>query len=345
MSMIAKKENTMPRLLQYIFVGILLFITSIHAEEKYKLGHGLQVGELPLYIGGYFSLEYENVFQQDSSVRLDDISLMVYGEYNNFSYMLELEASDVYSEVFGNEDAEEINEHFHIERLYIDYAFNESYTLKVGKYNSPVGIWNRIPINVLRDTSSNPLISTKLFPQFTTGLDLKYSSNNSHDMTLNIMMQESEDLDNWISSEIYNNFETDQHYAAGFSFNNADVLYSLNAGYFQTVFDKQYYYLEGAFEYHYDAFKFQAEAGSQFDQDKTTIPYIGYIQGLYTIKEGHEAIVRLETYSDKTTQIKDSFAVFGYTYRPLYPIAIKGEYQWHSLHEEDKVLFSLSVLF
>ena len=91
--------------------------------------------------------------------------------------------------------------------------------------------------------------------------------------------------------------------------------------------------------------KFQAEVGSQFNQDKTTIPYIGYIQGLYTIEEKHEGIVRLETYSNNITQIKDSFAVVGYTYRPLYPIAIKGEYQWHSLHEENKLLFSLSVLF
>ena len=332
--------------IQYCLAGVILLCGSLNADDEgYKLGHGMQLGTLPLYVGGYFSVEYEDNFDQYRSLRLDDLSIMLYGEHENISYMAEFEANNVYSEVFGNEAADAKNEHFHIERLYLDYTFNESYTLKVGKYNSPVGIWNRIPINVLRDTSSNPLISTKLFPQFTTGLNLKYSSNNSNDMTLNVMMQESEDLDNWISSEIYNNFETDQHYGAGFSFVNSDVLYSLNAGYFQTVFDKQYYYLEGAFEYRNEAFKLQAEVGSQFNQDKTTIPYIGYIQGLYTIEEGHETIVRFETYSDKTTQLKDSFAVFGYTYRPLYPIAIKGEYQWHALHEEDKLLFSLSVLF
>ena len=336
----------MPRLLKYLFVGILLFITSIHAEERYKLGHGMQLGTFPFYVGGYFSLEYEDVFHQDRTLKLDDVALIVYGEYNNFSYMLELEANNIYSEVFGNEEAEEVNEHFHIERLYVDYAFNENYTLRAGKYNSLVGIWNRIPINVLRDTSSNPFISTKLFPQFTTGLNLKYSSNNSHDMTLNVMIQESEDLDNWISSEIYNNFETNQHYGAGFSFANNGVLYHLNGGYFQTVMmQKQYYYLEAAFEYHYEAFKLQAEVGSQFGEDQTTIPYIGYIQGLYTMEEKHEAIIRFESYSDKVIHKKDSFAVFGYTYRPLYPVAIKAEYQWHTLKEEDKFIFSLSVLF
>ena len=75
------------------------------------------------------------------------------------------------------------------------------------------------------------------------------------------------------------------------------------------------------------------------------MPYVGYIQGLYNIEEKHEIIVRVESYSDKALEIKDTFAVFGYTYRPLYPIAIKGEYQRHSMHNEDQLLFSLSVLF
>ena len=205
--MIAKKEIRMARILQFFLLGILFIWQPLYANDlKYKLGHGFQLGELPIYVGGYFSFEYEDVFEQDRSLKLDDVALMVYGEYNSFSYMMELEANDMYSEVYGNEDADEVNEHFHIERLYADYAFNESYTLRVGKYNSLVGIWNRIPINVLRDTSSNPLISTKLFPQFTTGLNLKYSSNKSNDMILNVMMQENEDFDNLISTDIYNNF-------------------------------------------------------------------------------------------------------------------------------------------
>ena len=336
----------MLRQIGYGLASIVLMYSTLTADDDgYKLGHGLQVGTLPLYVGGYFSIEYEDVFDQYRSLTLDDLSIMLYGEQENVSYMAEFEATNVYSEVFGNEAADVENKHFHIERLYLDYSFNETYTLRVGKYNSLVGIWNRIPINVLRDTSSNPRIATTLFPKYTSGLDISYSTNNSSDLHFDLMMQETEDMDNWISKEIYNNFETDRHYGLGVSFSANEVLYHLNAGYFRTVKDHEYYYVSGAFEYHYEELKLQAELGSQFDNDTATMPYIGYIQGLYTIEEKHEAIVRVESYSDKERQTKDTFAVFGYTYRPLYPVAIKGEYQWHSLHHEDQLLFSFSVLF
>jgi len=210
--MIAKKENEMLRQIGYGLASIVLLCSTLTADDEgYKLGHGLQVGTLPLYVGGYFSVEYEDVFDQYRSLRLDDLSIMLYGEQENVSYMAEFEATNVYSEVFGNEAADVENKHFHIERLYLDYSFNETYTLRVGKYNSLIGIWNRIPINVLRDTSSNPRISTSLFPQYTSGLNISYSTNNSNDLHFDLMMQKTEDMDNWISTEIYNNFETDRH--------------------------------------------------------------------------------------------------------------------------------------
>lgn len=335
----------MYRFFKLIAAASIIINFTYAQSSKYELGHGIQVGNLPVYVGGYFSFQYEDVFHKDRTLRLDDLSLMLYGEHDKFSYMLELEANNVFAEVYGNESADTINEHFHIERLYVDYAFNENYTLKIGKYNSLIGIWNRIPINVLRDTSSNPLIATELFPQFTTGINFKYSSNNSYDLTFDFMMQESEDIDNWISNTIHNNFETNRHYGLGISFSGQNVLYHLNAGTFQTVTNQDYYYLSTAFEYNIESLKIQAELGSQFNSQKNIIPYIGYIQGLYTFEEKHQAIIRVESYSNKETQTDDTFAVFGYTYRPLYPIAIKGEYQWHALHHEDKFLFSLSVLF
>ena len=325
----------------FFFLNIFLYGQS----PKYQLGHGLQVGELPLYVGGYASLAYEDISHGYRSLKLEDISLMLYGEKNHFSYMMELEAEDVYSEVYGNEDAEAVNEHFHIERLYLEYTFNENYRIRVGKYFSPVGLWNRIPINVLRDTTSNPLISRQLFPLFTSGADIKYTSNGYDGFAVDVMMQENEDIDTLVSDEIYNNIETDRHYGVGISWSQDEAFYRFNAGYFRTVSSEQYYYLQGAFEYRSGDFRLQAEVGRQFDDVGTTIPYMGYIQGVYTLKEKHEAIVRVESYSNRVTQTKESFAVFGYTYRPVYPIAIKGEYQWHALHDENSFFLSLSILF
>jgi len=325
---------------------LLCLSTSLYAEDtKYELGRGMQVGDLPLYLGGYFSVEYEHGYGKNRSLTLDELAVMVYGEYNNFSYMLELEADDVYSEVFGDEASEVTQEDFHIERLYLNYEFNENYALKVGKYNSPIGFWNRIPINVLRDTSSSPAITSLLFPKFTSGLDLLYHTESENSLSLDTMIQEGEDLDKMMNNDIYNNFDVDRHYGVGLLLQDEQINYQLNTGYFQVSTGESYYYLLGAFEYMHPDFKIQAEVGTQFDEDGSTIPYIGYVQGVYNIQEHHQAILRVEAYKDDKSAIKDSFAVLGYTYRPLYPIALKSEYQWHSLREESKLLISLSILF
>lgn len=329
------------------FIFLLYFAASLYAEDtKYELGRGIQVGDMPLYLGGYFSVDYEHVYKQNRKLALGELAMMAYGEYDQFSYMLELEADDVYTEVFDNEDSEVTQENFHIERLYLNYAFNENYALKVGKYNSPIGFWNRIPINVLRDTTSNPVITSLLFPKFTSGVDLRYQTESEYSLSIDTLLQEGEDLDKLLNNDVYNNFDVHRHNAIGILLEGEHVDYQFNTGYFQVSGGESYYYLLGAFKYTQKDFKLQASAGTQLDGDgKTTIPYIGYIQYAYDIQEHHEAILRVEAYKDDQFNIKDSFALIGYTYRPLYSIALKGEFQWHSLHEESKALFSFSVLF
>jgi len=319
----------------------------LHADDsKYELGHGLQVGTLPLYAGGYFSFEYEDVRHNSRSVTLDDIALMLYGEEEHFSYMLELEANDIYRErLDGGPDDETVNSHLHIERLYLDYSFDENYAIRAGKYNSLIGFWNPLPINVLRDTTSNPKITQILFPDFTSGLDVTYHYNNSDDLSVDVMMQATKDMDTLISDEVYNNFDTDRHYGIAVSTQSEPWQYRLNFGYFRTVEREERYYVSGAFKYESEKYRAQGEVGMQGDNDGVTIPYIGYLQVLYEPLEGHQFIVRSESYDDRMTHTKDTFGVFGYTYRPLYPVALKAEFQKHSLHDEDKLMLSLSVLF
>ncbi len=333
-------------MIRSLFIILLFFYSALYGQEsKYQLGQGIQAGDLPLFIGGYFSMEYEHAYGKKRSLTLDELAIMAYGEYNNFSYMLELEAEDVYSEVFGDETSEELHEEIHIERLYINYEFNENYALRLGKFNSPIGFWNRIPINVLRDTSSSPSITTLLFPRFTSGGDLHYQTENGYEFAIDTIIQGGEDLDAALNKEIYNNFDSDSHYGFGVSLQKDAWNYQFNTGYFHLTSNEEYYYLLGAVKYEEYDFKLQGELGTQFNEDGTTIPYVGYFQGAYMIKENHQAIVRVEAYKDHLTDTKDSFAVIGYTYRPLYPIAFKGEYQWHSLHEENKMILSISVLF
>jgi len=330
-----------------LFTFSIFFIFSffLYAEDsRYELGKGIQIGTLPLYIGGYFSLEYEHIDSENYSLKLDDIAILAYGNYNSLSYMIELEAEDIYTDIKSNERYIKDNQ-VHIERLYFTYEFNENYALSMGKYNSPIGFWNLVPINVLRDTTSSPIISKLLFPNFTSGLDVAYSSQDDTQYNVHLMIQEREDIDNWINDEIYNNFELNRHYGLGIGLEDNSVSYQFNMGYFRTVTDESHYYLLGAFQYLHPKFKLLAEIGTQFDDDGTNIPYIAYFQWSQKLEENHEVIFRAESYKDNQTDIEDNFLLLGYTYRPLAPVAFKAEYQLHSLHEENILLFSVSVLF
>lgn len=333
-------------MIRSLLVFCLCLGTSLFAQDReYELGRGVQVGDLPLYVGGYFSVNYNHSNDQVRSLELDELAIMTYGEYGQWSYMLEIEAEDVYSEVIGNETEEASQEDFHIERLYFNYDFNDNYAAKLGKYNSPIGFWNQNPINVLRDTSSNPVITSLLFPRFTSGVDLLYRSDGENSVSVNTIIQIGEDLDALINKNIYNNFDVDLHYGLGVSVENEAVNYQLNTGYFEVTSGESYYYLLGALEYSEETFKVQAEMGTQFDESESIIPYIGYIQYVQRVEEEHEVILRFETYKDERREYKDNFTVIGYTYRPFYAIALKSEYQWHTHDEESGFMISFSMLF
>ncbi len=330
----------------YTLLLSMLLTSSLWASDtEYQLGNGYQIGDLPLYLGGYFSLEYAHKYGKERTLELNELALMLYGEKDRFSYMLELEGEDVYSESFGDGPHRRHQDRIHLERLYLGYSLDEHYDLKAGKFNSMIGLWNQNPINVLRDTSSNPAVTEYIFPKFVTGLELKYQGFSEDMFSFTLMAQESEDMDELINrDEVYNNFDTDRHYGLGLSFLTDVFVIQINGGYFEVKPDTGYSYVLGAFEYSAEEFRIQGEIGSQYEDDRNRA-LSGYLQGVYTIAEGHEGILRLESYDNDTYAVKDTFGIFGYTYRPHYAIAIKSEYQWHSYKQENKFLLSFSALF
>lgn len=321
-----------------------LFAEEYQEDSGYHLGEGTQVGELPLYIGGYFSLDYRNK-DTENRYRLDDIAILGYGNYEKISYMAEFEFKEFYTLTETNATySTQQDRSLHTERLYVDYNFNENYMLRVGKYNSQVGFWNLLPINVLRDTSSNPISTDILFPKFTTGLYASYTSYNEGELKIDTMLQHNDDFDT-----SYNNYTLDEHYALGIGYVKDDAEIKVNVGMFDRYLPnhntQNLYYVLASLKYETQSYKIMSEIGTQHSSDAFTTRYAGYLQGVYYFNEEHAGIVRLESYDDKQNQQKDDFAVFGYTYRPLYPVALKAEYQLHTLHEEDQFIFSFSVLF
>ena len=326
-----------------IIVILVLLFSVLQAEEEYELGNGMQIGSSPIYVGGYFSVDSK--YMEDYTMyRIDDLALLSYGSYDKFSYLAEFEFKEFYVKTKTNGIKETAKDtKLYTERLYVDYNLDENYMFRVGKYNSPIGFWNLLPINVLRETTSNPMSSYILYPKFTTGMSASYSSYSDGELKVDLLLQHNNDID----SE-YNNYRIDEHYAFGVTYEKDEYTYKINGGYFHSLNDitedDLYYFLLSA-KYETDNYQLQAELGTQRNENVFTTKYAGYLQGVYHFTDQHAGIIRLESYDNQVENKSDDMAIIGYTYRPLYPIAIKTEYQVHSIKKENQFLFSFSVLF
>ena len=336
-------------MLKFITI-VLLFLSLLNASDKdeYSLGSGVQIGSAPLYVGGYISTDYQyNSNDSQNQFRIDDIAFLAYGSYEKVSYLAEIEFRDYYIYQWDSNGSDSVlNDRLHIERLYLDYLVNDEFTFRVGKFNSPIGYWNLTPINVLRDTSSNPMLSYILYPKFTTGVDLTYNYFGDYEFKLDLMLQRSEDIDG-----NYNNIDIDEHYGLGLEISKDDWSLKANGGYFHAL-DKAYenqnfYYALVGGEYEDDKYKFTAELATQLSESKTTIDYITYFKALYKITDKQMPVMRIESYKSSLYNLSedDTSLTIGYTYRPLFPVAIKGEYQFHTLDKYDKLYISFSVMF
>jgi hypothetical protein len=341
------------------FVFICLWVT-LYAQEGakpntkdakgYELGEGYQIGKTPIYIGGYLSVDYTHYTNVNlKKIALSDISFLSYGSYHKFSYMAEMEFKNYYMITWRDEKkTTNKNTKLYAERLYIDYTANENFLARVGKYNSNVGYWNLTPINVLRDTTSSPATSRLIFPEYTTGLDLRYQYFNQADIAVNISLQNNNSID-----EEYNNFFIKKHFGAGVEYSYDDLSIKLNGGYFhkknhqQNYVDNYYGYL--SFLYNNDVLKLMGAIGHRDTQGTDAVRLSTYLQATYEFTSHHYPVIRIEHYDAQVNVenniTKDSSVVLGYTYRPIYPVAFKVEYQIHSNRSLDKFLTSFSVMF
>ncbi len=334
----------MIKLLLFLFLLSNLFADEFIEDKSYHLGEGVQVASLPLYVGGYISADYRGV-DGNNSYRLNDLALLSYGNYSKFSYLAEIEYKNFY---LHNENAGKItvskDRKIHTERLYLNYTLNENYSVKVGKYSTPAGFWNLLPINVLRETTSIPQSTIILFPNFTTGVLFSYKRYKEATFYFDVILQNNADLD-----PTYNNYRMDENYGIGLGYEKENLSLKLNFGFFDGLFannrSQNLYYYMASLKYATEKIEILGELGSQKSAHIYTTKYAGYLQGLYHFTQKHGGVLRLESYDDKKLGVQDDLAIFGYSYRPLYPISLKAEYQFHKIHKNNQIMCSLSVLF
>lgn len=327
--------------LKKLFLFSLTLISSLQAEV-YELGRGIHYSD-SFNVGGYFSTEFESNKNTDTFT-LDDVALMAYGDINPaISYLAEFEAIRFYHKNF-TAGTEEGNPKFHAERLYGDIWLSDTFNIRFGKQITPIGYWNKEPINVLRDTTSNPLYSTLLFPRLLTGVDINGYVPQTEGMRYHLFGQNNRDLD-----EEYINLPNTHFYGLALE---QEFSMELNAGVsigeYITKTNQRTRFVQAGTKYDDTQWQFLLEAllaKNQYSNTQEDYAFSGYAQTMYHVTPEHALIGRYEYFNDHHTNYKDNIAILGYSYRPLYPVSLKGEYQWHSLHDENRALFSLSVLF
>jgi len=320
---------------------LLLFLTRLFAEE-YELGEGIKVPHLPLYIGGYATVDYLQRADDYHRFRVDDLALLGYGNVDRLSYMAEIEIKEGYVKEWGKIDRERTSHRVSIERLYADYALSDTFSVRMGKFNTPVGYWNLEPVNVLRDSASNPYLAFIVYPRFTTGIQLTHTNALYSDTDYSLTLQENDDLD-----DHFNNISVDRHYGGGVEhFLGDDLRIKANIGYFRTTDDEDFYYGVAAIEYEQPDYKISAEYGARRSEREWIVPYAFYAQGVWHLKKRHDLIGRFEHYKiDEGAMRDEQIGVIGYTYRPVYPVAIKAEYQAHSYTNENQFHLAFSIMF
>jgi hypothetical protein len=147
----------------------LFSIASPVGDIDYVAGRGLRLGRTGLTIGGFTTLEIDKVRHEDGTLELDSLNfLALWQPFDFLRGFSEIEIGNLLAydmgtgEVFSDADAQ-------IERLYGDLTRSDALNLRIGKFQTPVGIWNLVPAEPFTWTATEPAIVETAFDEHQTG--------------------------------------------------------------------------------------------------------------------------------------------------------------------------------
>ncbi len=292
----------------------------------------------PVYTGGYISL-HEEITEKNSRFSIYEAALMLYGEFDRSGFMSEFELYNFYVKDSENSSKEGFNKRVYIERLYFYLYPDERSEITVGKFYSHIGFWNRMSIDVLRDTTSDPYFIYTIFPISTTGI--LYKREFKEGGSASISIQHNDDIHTDINS-----FHTDRHYSISLNMEQDTIEWRTAAGWYRIKTGKSRWYMALSFQKLLENMTILGESAVAVDSSFTKgFSYDLYIQDTWHIRERHDIIFRIEKYKESSiSQTRDLTALAGYTYRPRPHIALKAEYNMYE-RKSGKALFSFSLMF
>jgi hypothetical protein len=314
-----------------IYYIALITISFLCANEEE--GYGWDIPNSSLNIGGYLDMTYDK--ERDDKFLFNDIAMLFSANQDHFDILGEVELSHISLDGKSNSRSDvDLN----LERLQLNYTFNEKQSIQIGRFNSDIGYWNQAPIPILKDTTSTPHIISNFFPKATTGVLFRQNINEEH--TLSFTFQDNNDIAHQDES-----IHVRRHQGVAYYGTDNDFSWRFSLGSYREKRGKQARYIGIGSEYDGEELSVQAELFRQHTTKNDEKPYSGYIQSTWHFKEKQDAIVRFESYEDNALNLEEQIYLLGYSYRPTSNIALKGEYIYHSELPLNRFVYSFSVLF
>jgi hypothetical protein len=147
----------------------VLSLESPVGPIDYVPGRGLRLGRTGLTVGGFSTLEIDHEEGEPGFLELDGVNVLALWEpVDFFSAFAELEVGDLFSLDLDSGDVES-EPSFVVERLYGDLGWNDALNGRLGKFQSPVGIWNLVPAEPFTWTATDPVLVETAFDEHQTG--------------------------------------------------------------------------------------------------------------------------------------------------------------------------------
>jgi len=339
----------------FILIFILISIPS-YSQDKlidYQFGRGLKIKGIPFRIGGYFALKYRWTNDEEFEFNIENLALLLYGNITKRSnFFLEVEARNLYVKKreikYDYEDYEEDDdeyeydeEHEHweveverdfninpeIERIFFDYLFSDALRFRIGKFITPIGLWNPIHIPPLKWTSIDPPAATEFFPIFTTGVRLfgllPFQQNS---WEYSIFAQKTKGID-----DRNNNVRTDDFYGTEIRKYFSDSSLGFALGSFKDLsIDSYVKFFSTSIDIPFRRFRFMSEIiyGTEKGTTQTYQRLAYYIQGILRVFSKNYLILRNDYFNSEKKDKNIKALLIGWNYRPLYPISLKIEGQF-----------------
>jgi len=322
---------------------------------EYNLGQGLRILNSDFFLGGYINTEYVDESGEDGLFVLEDLSLFVFGDLSrNLRFFSEFEDQEAIELKIDGDP--ETNENWQIERLYFDYLYRERLNFRIGKFLTPVGIWNDIHAAPLTWTVSRPAVSIASFPEFITGVQFFGNfSSREDDFSYTFSIQENESI-----SERTSFRNTHRFYGGRIKwFGPAGLEIGMPLLYYnERPMDDDIYLTGLDITIKKPLYEVRLETSYshvELQNGRDSKEYGYYIQGAYSLTSSLFLIARHDYFNARENIGDHSSISLGSAYKVRPQIIVKLEGQYKSgrldlkrdshINNRDRLLASFSVLF